>query len=90
MTFKVSADKICCMADEGVELGHIEFHQLTPDTVDIIHTFVEPAGRGQGIAGRLCQRLAEELRDRGMRARLSCSYAQGWFEKHEEFSDVVA
>ena len=32
MTFKVSADRICCMADEGVELGHIEFHQLTPDT----------------------------------------------------------
>ena len=45
VTFEVSADRIRCMADEGVELGHIEFHQLTPDTVDIIHTFVEPAGR---------------------------------------------
>ena len=52
VTFEVSADRIRCMADEGVELGHIEFYQLTPDTVDIIHTFVEPTRRRQDIAGR--------------------------------------
>ena len=33
--------------------------------------------------------VAEELRETGRRAHLSCSYAKSWFEKHPQELDLV-
>jgi len=59
--------------------------------VDIDHTFVSPTLRWQGIAGKLMEVLANELRARGLKATTSCSYAEVWLEKNREaYGDIIA
>ena len=57
---------------------------------EIDHTFVDPSLRGQGAAGRLAQAAADQIRARGMKAVLTCSYAQKWFGEHPEQHDLLA
>ena len=55
----------------------------------IIHTGVDKAYGGQGIAGKLVQCVADEARREGLKVVASCSYAKAWFEKHEEYRDLL-
>ncbi len=48
----------------------------------IVHTEVDPAYGGRGIASQLVQCLAEEAEKRGVPVVPVCSYAARWFEKH--------
>ncbi|MDR0839425.1 MAG: N-acetyltransferase [Oscillospiraceae bacterium] len=88
MPFEFAADRLV-YSEDGKMLAEVTFPELSPGVVDIDHTFVDDALRGRGMAGQLMERVAEELRRRGVKARLTCSYAQGWFEKHSEYSDII-
>lgn len=90
MRFEATDTRVTCMDDNGMPLGYVEFENVGPGLVDVTHTFVEPAGRGQGIAGKLTLELANRLREAGLRARLSCGYSQEWFARHPEYADVLA
>lgn len=90
MRFESTDTRITCMGDDGMQLGYVEFERVEPGLVQVTRTFVEPAGRGRGIAGALTLELARRLRERGLRAQLSCSYSQKWFARHPEFADVLA
>lgn len=59
-------------------------------TVNINHTFVDNSLRGQGVAGQLMEAVATKLREENKKAVLTCSYAISWFEKHAEYSDILA
>ena len=50
--------------------------------MEVTRTFVDERLRGQGAAGELMRALVEVLRERGLKARLTCSYAVKWFEKN--------
>ncbi|MBU3806051.1 MAG: N-acetyltransferase [Candidatus Fournierella pullistercoris] len=76
--------------DGTTELACVDFPQVEQGIVDINHTFVDESLRGQGMAGQLMQRCADQLRKDGLRAKTGCSYAEKWFEKHPEYSDVLA
>jgi len=53
-------------------------------TVDIDHTFVNPVLRGQGVAGQMMEVVAAYLRENGLKATASCSYANAWLKKHRD------
>lgn len=76
------------------EAGHMTAEVLFPasdgDTVNITHTFVDESLRGQGIAGKLMEALAAQLRTEHKKARPFCSYAEAWFERHPEYADILA
>ncbi|NLZ80622.1 MAG: N-acetyltransferase [Clostridiales bacterium] len=59
-------------------------------TVNINHTFVDNSLRGQGIAGQLMEAVATKLREENKKAILTCSYAISWFERHTEYSAILA
>ena len=46
--------------------------------------------RGQGAAAKLAEAAAAQLRRRGMKATLTCSYAKKWFGDHPEQGDLLA
>lgn len=61
------------------------------NTVDINHTYVDPALRGQGVAGEMMEAVAQRLRQDGLKAVASCSYANVWLMKHRNsYADVVS
>ena len=73
------------------ELGGIlEYTRPESGPVDLRHTVVLPAFRGQGLAGQLVQGAFDELRRSGERAVASCSYVQSWLPEHPEVADLVA
>jgi len=89
MDFIYHSNQIAYFDDEGKLLAEVTFPEIEPDVVDINHTFVDQSLRGQGIAGRLIEAAAKEIRSRNKKAVLSCPYAQNWLEKHPEYSDII-
>ncbi len=89
MDFKHNENQIALYSETGDLLAEITFPYVDENTVDVNHTFVDTSLRGQGIAGKLMQELVEELEKRGLKAMPTCSYAQGWFEKHGEYGHLL-
>lgn len=75
---------------EGTVLAEVTFPAEDGSVVNINHTFVDESLRGQGIAGKLLENVAQELEETGRRAHATCSYAVQWFEKHPERASLLA
>ena len=74
-----SASRFCVQLD-----GHeavLQYHQ-TGTTLDLYHTEVPPAFRGQGIAGQLCRAAFEYARANRLMVVPSCPYITGTYLKH--------
>ena len=90
MGFEFSKNRIWMKDAQGRTIAEIDFPEESAGVVNITHTFVDNSLRGQGIAGRITQAAADQLRSEGRKAVLSCSYAVKWFDEHPEYADVLA
>lgn len=88
MSFSVEANRIFYEQD-GIVLGEVTFPDFGENVVNINHTFVDEVLRGQGVAGELMQRAADEIRRTGRKAIPTCSYAKKWFSQHEDYVDIL-
>lgn len=77
---------------ELVENGRLAFadYRRRGGVLVIPHVEADPALRGTGAAGRLMEGVAARLREAGLRAEPTCSYAQAWFRRHPEQADLLA
>ena len=89
MNYIADTNRIYANDENGVLIAEVTFPKTGDNTVDIDHTFVDGSLRGQGVAGKLLELAAKELRSTGRKAVLSCSYAIKWFEKHPEEADLL-
>ena len=89
MNFKHENNRIFIENEDGDVIAEATFPVLNEEVVNINHTFVDPSLRGQGVAGKLMLEVAKKLRKENKKAMISCSYAVKWFDKHEEYKDVV-
>ena len=89
MIFKYKDNRIYVENENGDIIVEAVFPDLNENVVNINHTYVDPALRGQGIASKLMKEVAEHLRKENKKALISCPYAVKWFDKHEEYKDVV-
>ena len=89
MDFKQEEGRIWLDGPQGQMIAEVTFPRNEDGTVTINHTFVDDSLRGQGIAGKLMEALAEHLRSQDKKAVLTCSYAVKWFEKHPEYNDLI-
>lgn len=89
MDFTHNKNQIALFSETGDLLAEITFPNIDETTVDVNHTFVDSSLRGQGIAGKLMQELVSDLEANSLKAVPTCSYAQGWFEKHPEYAHLV-
>ena len=89
MEFKFDEAKTWLEDNDGKQIALLEYPEVRPGVVNIVHTEVDPSLGGQGIAGKITQAAADRLREKGLKAELSCSYAIRWFAKHPEYADVL-
>ena len=75
-------NRIYCTDENGKVLAEITFPEASVGVFDIAHTFVDDSLRGQGIAARLVDLAAEEIKKRGGKLTASCSYAKHRLEKN--------
>ena len=71
MPFILTENRIAYV-QEGQLLAEATFPEFTPGVVNIDHTFVDEALRGQGIGGWLTGLLAADLAAQGRPVALSC------------------
>lgn len=89
MNFQYEDNRIFLLNEDDKEVAEVTFPSLNDDVVNINHTFVDSSLRGQGIASKLMMELAKKLREENKKALISCPYAVQWFDRHEEYKDVV-
>lgn len=89
MEFVHNENQIALYSTEDTLLAEVTFPYIDKKTVEVNHTFVDASLRGQGIAGKLMGELVQELKNRGLKAVPTCSYAVQWFEKHPEYRSLL-
>ncbi|MCM3389717.1 GNAT family N-acetyltransferase [Ureibacillus chungkukjangi] len=74
---------------EGEKLAEIEWVENN-HIMDMNHTYVSNALRGQGVAKKLLDRAADYARENDLRMNAICSYVVSAFEKSEAYNDIKA
>ncbi len=90
MEFKKEIDRIYLQNEGDQVIAEVLFPIGSDGLHNITHTVVDSSLQGQGMAGKLVKAAAEAIRAEGSKTHLTCSYAVKWFEKHPEYSDILA
>ena len=61
MDFSYDKDRIWLANEAGDVIAFVDFPEFEPGKVEVTHTVVDPSLRGQGVAGKLMEALAEQL-----------------------------
>ncbi|MGA5648153.1 GNAT family N-acetyltransferase [Streptomyces seoulensis] len=70
----------------GEVVGHIEYFVLDSPAPALVpvHTIVEPAHEGKGIAGSLARELYALAKREGVAVAPQCPYVVSWAERHPD------
>lgn len=89
MELKRGNNRIYAENQEGKVIAEITFPLVEEGICEIDHTIVDASLRGQGVADKLVQAAATAIKQDKLKAKVSCSYAQKWFAKHQEQADIL-
>ncbi|GLZ53739.1 GNAT family N-acetyltransferase [Actinomycetospora sp. NBRC 106378] len=78
----------------GTTAGFAEYALRTDphgdgETIAFIHTEVDDAFAGRGLAGRLARAALDDARARGLAVLPFCPFIRGWIAKHPDYVDLV-
>jgi predicted GNAT family acetyltransferase len=90
MDFTHENNRIYARDGSGSVIAEITFPVCREGVVEIDRTFVDPSLRGQGVADKLVRAVVGDIREAGVKATVSCTYAQRWFAEHPDQADVLA
>ncbi|GLB59888.1 GNAT family N-acetyltransferase [Cytobacillus sp. NCCP-133] len=76
--------------ESGNMAAEITFVPSGDSQITIDHTYVSDSLRGQGVAGKLVEKVVQEARKSGLKIVPACSYAKALFERKSEYQDVLA
>ena len=75
---------------EGGLAGFAEYRLPDDVHVDFVHTEVDDAYAGQGLASKLVAFALADVREQGKRIVPHCPYVAGWIRKHPgQFDDLT-
>ncbi|GAA2082807.1 N-acetyltransferase [Aeromicrobium tamlense] len=75
------------IAVDGERAGFTEARE-EGDVVVFPHTIIDERFEGQGLASQLVTFALDDVRARGKKARIHCSYIKRFVEKHPEYQDL--
>jgi len=70
-------------------LAYISYAEPDERTIDLQHTVVPEADRGQGVGGALVRTAVHYARERGKRVIPTCPFVKKWLEGHLDQADVL-
>ena len=68
--------------------GELTYRRRSPRVIVVNHTGVPASLQGQGIAGKLVERLVADARASGIKIVPACSYVAAQSKRHPEWADV--
>ncbi|WP_069768895.1 GNAT family N-acetyltransferase [Streptomyces sp. LUP30] len=81
-----AAGRLEALGDGGEVVGRIEYFVLESPAPALVpvHTIVEPAHEGKGIAGSLARELYAQSAREGVPVAPLCPYVVKWAERHPD------
>ena len=70
--------------------AYLAYRMRDAATMDAVSTYTPPAGRGQGLAGRVTRAALDHARAEGWKVVPSCWYVDGWIDRNPEYEDLRA
>lgn len=64
-------------------------YRLRPGLIAFVHTEVDPAYEGQGLASRLIATALDDARARGLAVLPFCPFVNGYIKRHATYADLV-
>ncbi|MFD0318664.1 GNAT family N-acetyltransferase [Streptomyces flavalbus] len=86
-----AAGRLEAVGDDGAVVGRIEYFVLDDPRRALVpvHTIVEPAHEGQGIAGSLARELYAVADREGVVVAPLCPYVVRWAERHPDLAPAA-
>jgi predicted GNAT family acetyltransferase len=69
--------------------GRLDY-SVRDDVLTIVHTEVDPALEGRGVAGALVRAALDHARASGLKVRPRCDYAASYMDRHPETNSLRA
>ena len=73
----------------GDRLAGVLEYASEPGATILVHTEVDPAFEGKGLASRLVAAALDDIRSRGLRMIPECPYVLSYLRRHPEDADLV-
>ena len=89
MTFSYEKERITAVSPEGVPMGAVTFPRVRAGLVNISDIAVFPAFRNQGVGEAMMEALLAHLDKSGLKAALTCTYAQQYVEKNPHWKKIL-
>ncbi len=70
-------------------IGLSRYRLPDEEHVDFVHTEVDEAYGGRGLASRLVGFALADVRSSGKRVIPHCPYVAAWIKKHPEYADIT-
>jgi uncharacterized protein len=70
-------------------LAYISYAEPDERTIDLQHTVVPEADRGQGVGGTLVRTAVRHAREEGKRVIPTCPFVKAWLDRNPDAKDVV-
>lgn len=74
---------------DGKLAGFADYKAL-PGRLVILHSEIDDAYQGRGLAGQLTKAALDTIRERGLQVTPRCPYTAAYIRKHPEYADLVA
>lgn len=88
ITIEQGENKFFVGEDEETPLAEITYRLSENKQLVVEHTYVSDELRGEGIAGKLVDKVVNYARGNDLKVRSECSYAKDKLEKTPEYQDV--
>ena len=71
------------------ELAGFTVYELRPEIIAFMHTEVDDAWAGHGLASILVRCTLDDVRSRGLAVLPYCPFVRSWLERHDDYVDLV-
>ncbi len=73
----------------GDQVGFIDY-RTRGNTVELLHTEVDPERREDGVASSLVRGVLDQIRVEKMTVIPTCPFVASFLDEHEEYQDLLA
>ena len=73
----------------GSVLAGFTVYRSQPDRYTFVHTEIDPAFGGRGLASILIKSALDEMRDRGIAVLPQCPFVRRYISRHTDYLDLV-
>ena len=89
MTFSIEKERIRAVSEDGILMGYIAFPRVRPGLVNITQVVTLPGYRNQNVDCAMMDALLPHLMRQGMKAALTCPFAQQYAGEHPQWKSVL-